>query len=278
MAELGKYNLLEVLREVSIGYYLDGKKLGEILLPKNETFKKLKDGEVVEVFIYKDSEDRLIATCKKAFAQVGEFAFLEVVAKETIGAFLNWGLQKDLLLPYSEQQSPVDLKKKYLVYVYVDNSGRLAASSKVNKYLDKVEANYEVGDEVNAIIANKTDLGWNVIINNTHTGLIYDNEIFRKISHGEKLPLYIKRVREDGKLDLSLEKIGYESVADSSEIILAKIKENGGKIDITDKSSPEGIREAFGMSKKEFKRAVGRLYRERVIKIKEDSLILTINN
>ncbi|MBN2652113.1 MAG: GntR family transcriptional regulator [Spirochaetales bacterium] len=265
MAELGKMNDLEVLRKVTIGYYLDGENLGEILLPNNEADKGIKVGDKTTVFIYKDSEDRIIATSQRPFACVGEFANLEVIAKDTVGAFLDWGLKKNLLLPYSEQKLMIEVGKKYLVYLYVDNSDRIAATTKINKFLKGPAPDFKVGDEVSIIIAKKTDLGWSAIINNLCTGLLYENEVYVKLSTGEKNTAYIKRIRDDGKIDLSLNKIGYDNIEDASEIILNLIKQKNGKLFITDKSSPEEIKNLLGLSKKAFKKAVGKLYKEKKI-------------
>lgn len=273
MVEIGKYNTLNVVKEVDFGIYLDGgEEFGEILMPTRYVPKDVKPDDEIEVFIYLDSEDRIIATNEKPVVTVGEFAYLKVVSLTTVGAFLDWGLPKDILLPYREQKMDVEDDQWVLVYVYLDaESKRLVASSKVDKFLDNVPPEYQEGDEVDILVCAQTDIGFKAIINNTHWGVIYKNEVFKKLKKGEHRKAYIKKVRDDEKIDLSLQKIGYSEVVDeNSELVLNYLKKNGGKMDINDKSSAEEISEAFGISKKSFKRTIGKLY-------KNKQIILTAN-
>jgi hypothetical protein len=263
VVEIGKINKLRVVKELDFGVYLDGGQSGEILMPRRYVPADCKPDDEVEVFIYLDSEDRLIATTEKPFAMVGDFALLEVTSVNSVGAFMDWGLLKDLLVPYREQSQPMQRDKTYMVYDSISN--RIVASSKIDKFLDNMPPNYEVGQEVDLIIANQTELGYKAIINKLHTGIIYKNEVFQTLKRGQKLKGYIKKVREDEKIDLSLLKPHYRKVDDVSEIILNKLKENGGFIDVTDKSPAESIYDMFGVSKKAYKMAVGNLYKAKRI-------------
>lgn len=268
MVEIGKFNTLTVVKLVDFGVYLDGEERGEILMPKEYVPDHCSPDDEVKAFIYFDSEDRIVATTEHPYVQVGEFAFLKVVAVSSIGAFLDWGLRKDLLVPFREQREPMLEGRSYLVYAYVDNaSDRIVASTKVDKYLDQVFPEYEPGEEVDVLIARKSDLGYNVIVNNTHWGLIYQNEIFQPIKIGQKLKGYIKEVREDDKIDVSLQPAGYEKIDGLSKMILDKIRDNGGVLDISDKSAPEEIYTLFGCSKKNYKKAIGALFKKGFIEI-----------
>lgn len=268
MVEIGKFNTLTVVKLVDFGVYLDGEERGEILMPKEYVPDHCSPDDEVKAFIYFDSEDRIVATTEHPYVQVGEFAFLKVVAVSSIGAFLDWGLRKDLLVPFREQCEPMLEGRSYLVYAYVDNaSDRIVASTKVDKYLDQVFPEYEPGEEVDVLIARKSDLGYNVIVNNAHWGLIYQNEIFQPIKIGQKLKGYIKEVREDDKIDVSLQPAGYEKIDGLSRMILDKIRDNGGVLDISDKSAPEEIYTLFGCSKKNYKKAIGALFKKGFIEI-----------
>jgi predicted RNA-binding protein (virulence factor B family) len=273
VAEIGKLNKLRVVKELDFGIYLDGQELGEILMPRRYVPENCKLEDIIDAFIYCDSDDRIIATTEKPFATAGEFALLEVVSVNTIGAFLNWGLPKDLLAPYSEQKQKMEDGKTYLVYVYVDpDSKRMVASAKLDKFLDNLPPAYEVGQEVDLIICSSTDMGYKAIIENMHWGMLYKNEVFLDLSKGQKLKGYIKKVREDEKIDLTLQKQGYEKVDDLSQVIIDKLKENGGFIAITDKSPAEAIYQLFGVSKKTYKKAVGALYKMRLITIEDNGI------
>lgn len=268
MIEIGKFNTLTVVKLVDFGVYLDGEEWGEVLMPKEYVPDNCSPDDDVRVFIYFDSEDRIVATTEKPNVQVGEFAFLKVVSVSSIGAFLDWGLRKDLLVPFREQREPMVEGRSYLVYAYVDKaSDRIVASTKIDKYLDQVFPEYEPGQEVDVLIARKSDLGYSVIVNHAHWGLIYDNEIFQPLKIGQKLKGYIKEVREDEKIDVSLQPVGYAKIDGLSKTILDKIKDNGGVLDISDKSAPEEIYNLFGCSKKNYKKAIGALFKQGFIDI-----------
>ncbi|HEX3008637.1 MAG TPA: S1-like domain-containing RNA-binding protein [Bacteroidales bacterium] len=279
MVELGKYNKLKVVKKLDFGVYLDGEEQGEILLPLRYVPENCEVDDEVEVFIYFDSEDRIIATTEKPLAQVEEFAYLRVVSVNTIGAFLDWGLMKDLLVPFREQKQKMEEGKFYLVFVYLDkDSNRIVASAKLDQFLDNTPPDYSTGQEVDLVIASQTDLGFNAIVNNTHWGMLYKNEVFKPLSKGMKLKGYIKKVREDDKIDLSLNRLGYGKIDDISAKLLKKIEDNGGRLDLTDKSDPELIYLKLNMSKKVFKMAVGALYKERLITITPQGLVLNSQN
>ncbi|MBW8333887.1 MAG: GntR family transcriptional regulator [Prolixibacteraceae bacterium] len=275
MTEIGKINHLYVVKEVDFGIYLDGGDLGEILMPKRYVPEGTQPEDTIDAFIYLDSEDRLVATTEKPLAMVEEFALLEVVAVTPVGAFLNWGLPKDLFVPFREQRQPMEEGKKYLVYVYVDtNTKRIAASSKIENYLDNIPVDYDVDEEVDLIIVNETDLGYNAIIDNCHLGIIYKNEVFQPLNPGDKIQGYIKKIRTDGKIDLRLEKIGYEKISSFVDRIIAELQKNKGFLPLTDKSSPEEIYKAFRISKKNFKAAIGALYKKRFIALEDNGIRL----
>lgn len=272
-AAIGKICNLKVLRQVSIGLYLDGDTLGDILLPKRYVPEDIKEGDEIEVFIYLDSEDRIIATTETPKAVVGDFAMLKVVSTSKFGAFLEWGLMKDLLVPFREQAMPMENGRSYLVHVYLDyETGRIVASSKFDRFLDNLSPTYEVGEEVDLIISDQTDLGYKAIINSMHTGLLYENQVFRKLSVGQKIKGYIAKIREDDKIDLLLEKPGYEKTSSLSEQILEIIKAHGGFMDVTDKTDPALITKIFGMSKRNFKQALGALYKDRLVILEENGV------
>jgi len=278
MAQIGKINHLEVLKELDFGIYLDGGDLGEILMPKRYVPEGTMLGDFIEAFIYLDSEDRLIATTEKPLAQVEEFALLEVVSVTPVGAFLNWGLPKDLFVPFREQRKPMEVGKKYLVYVYLDtDSKRIAASSKIENYLDNIPVDYDENEEVDLIIVNETDLGYNAIIDYSHLGILYKNEVFQELNPGDKVQGYIKKIRTDGKIDLRLDKIGYEKIISFVDRIIVELQKNKGFLPLTDRSSPEEIYKTFKISKKNFKAAIGALYKKRFIALEEDGIRLIKN-
>lgn len=275
MALLGKYNELKVVKELDFGIYLDGGEMGEILLPIRQVPPKIKVGDNLEVFLYKDSEDRVIATTKEPFCEVEEFAVLRVVDVNKTGAWLDWGLDKHLLVPFREQKQDMEQDKSYLVYVYVDHeTQRLAASSKLAKYLDNVPPEYEIGQEVDLLISNKSDIGYVAVINNLHSGLLYKNEVFQPLKRGEKLKGYIKKLREDEKIDLMLQKPGYGKVESLADKIMLALSQEGGEINLGDKSSPDDIYNKFHMSKKDFKKAIGLLYKQQKIKVDKELITL----
>ncbi len=273
MAEIGKINTLKVIRGTENGLYLDGENLGEILMPQKFITQDINENGEAIVFIYSDSEDRLVATTETPLAKVGDFALLKVAATNQFGAFLDWGLPKDLLVPFSEQKAKMTEGRYYLVYLFVDLlTNRIAASAKLNKFLDNTPPTYSKGEEVQLIIAEETDLGYKAIVNNEHWGILYKNQVFRSLSVGEKVPGFINKIREDDKIDLLLEKPGYEKIDSISQQILDYLEENNGFVALNDKSSPEMIQAMLGMSKKNFKKAIGNLYKKRVIEFKSDGI------
>ena len=273
MAAIGLVNELEVIKEVDFGVYLDGAQHGEILMPKRYVPEACKIGDRVEVFIYLDSSDRLVATDERPLAMVGEFANLKVVSVTKVGAFLDWGLPKDLLVPFREQQQKMEEGQFYLVYIYLDDeSQRIVGTSRLDKCLDNIPVDYEIGEEVDLIIAGQTDLGYKAIIDNSHWGMLFKNEVFQNLKTGQQVKGYIKHVRPDDKIDLSLEKSGYEKIDPISENILNKLAANNDFLPFNDKTDPDTIREAFQISKKNFKKAIGVLYKQRIILIDEDGI------
>ena len=275
MSIIGRINKLEVVREQEFGVYLDGGINGEILLPRSDMLERYNIGDEVEVFVYFDSEDRIIATTKKPKLMVGEFGFLQVISVTTIGAFLDWGLLKDLFVPFNEQKEVMEEGKKYLVHVFYDEiSNRIAASSRVERYSGSKTYNFIEEESVDLIICSETDLGYKAIINNANWGVLYKNEVFQKLKYGQQILGYIKKVREDGKIDLSLEKAGPKKIDSVSQAILDKLIENDGYLPITDKTSPEIIAKMFGVSKKSYKKAIGALYKRKHIILEKDGIKL----
>jgi len=275
MAEIGVYNNLRVIKEVDFGVYLDGGEHEEILLPRRYVPEDCKVDDIIKVFVYLDSEDRFIATTETPYAIVGDFALLKVVAVESVGAFLDWGLLKDLLVPFGEQSPTMEKDKSYIVRIYVDKqSNRIAATTRLDRYLDNTPGNFHAAQKVELLICNQTDIGYKAIINGTHWGVLYSNEVFQPLKSGQKIKGYIKKVREDNKIDLSLHKPGYERVDDITDTILNVLKEQGGFISVTDKSSPETINKLFGVSKKTYKKAIGAIYRKRLITMESDGIRL----
>lgn len=276
MAQIGRMNNLEVVREVGFGVYLDGGDLGGILLPKRYAPEGCKLGDLLDVFVYMDSDEFPIATTEVPKVQVGGVAALKVVSVEKVGVFLDWGLPKDLFLPYSElRRKEPEVGQDLLVYVHLDNSGRICASTRLDRYLDKEPAEYARNEQVNLVIAAKTDLGYKAVVNGTHWGVIYHNEVFRKLRMGYKTRGFIKQVRPDGKIDLALDKPGYAKVDRLQQKILNHLEERGGFSPLNDKSAPDQIYNTFGISKKAYKMAIGGLYRQRQITIDEDGIRLS---
>ena len=274
-AGIGKYNQLNIVAITDTGAYLDGGELGEILLPKRFLPEQCDVGQNIEVFLYLDSADRLVATTEKPLAQVGEFVSLKVIQVNKMGAFLDWGLPKDLLVPYNQQHTAMEVGKYYLVRVFLDQrTDRIAASSKLDKFIDIWPAEYRAGEKVNLIIGGKTDLGFKAIVNDLHWGLLYDNEIFQPLRIGKKISGYIKQVREDGRLDLILTRGSKNKVNDFSEKLLAHIADNGGLSPLHDKSSPELIQRTLGVSKKTFKATVGNLLKKGKIALVKEGIKL----
>jgi len=268
MAQIGKYNVLKVNRKVDFGFYLDGGDSGEILLPARYAPNNCKIGDTVDVFIYYDSEDRIIATTEKPLATVGQFAYLKVVEVNAFGAFLNWGLPKDLLVPFREQKQKMEEGKSYVVFIYIDgDTDRIAASAKLEQFLNHEPANYLPGDEVELIITSITDLGYKAAINHRHEGILYKNEVFGQVKKGQQLTGYVKKVRDDGKIDLRLYKEGYTKIDGMTGVLLEQLEIQDGFLPLTDKSPAEDIYRILGMSKKSFKQAIGALYKSKIISI-----------
>ncbi len=272
MIQAGQYHKLKVVKEVDFGLYLDAEG-EELLLPKRFAPKKTTEGEELEVFVYHDSEDRLIATTQKPFATAGEIAFLKVVAKTKQGAFLDWGLMKDLFLPLSQQMSRLHEGESYLVYIYIDEqTGRVAATERINRFLSNDELTVEENEQVNLLVWQKTDIGYKVIINSKHIGVLHFSDVFRDLDYGEKLNGYIKTIREENKIDIGLGERGYNRVSGETDRIMQLLDENNGYLPYTDKSAPEDIYEFFGISKKTFKMALGALYKERKIELLDNGI------
>ncbi len=277
MVEIGKVNHLQIVKEVEFGMYLDGgEDFGEILLPLRYITPSCQVDEFVDVFIYLDSEDRIIATTDFPLAMVDDFALLEVVDVTKVGAFVDWGLAKDLLIPFREQKHRLEVGDKCMVKIYLDDfTERIVGTTKLDRFLDNIPPSFEPNQEVGLLVHSKTDLGYKVIINNEFWGLLYENEVFQPVKRGDYLPGYIKQVRPDDKIDVTLQRTGYSNNIDQvSQAILDKIKSQSGYMEVTDKSSPETIKHVFGMSKKSFKKAIGALYKARIITIEKEGIRL----
>lgn len=231
-------------------------------------------GSAVSVFLYLDSEDQLIATTEKPFVMVGQVGQLKVVASTKVGAFLNWGLKKDLLVPFSEQHLPMQLDYSYLVYCYVDRSNRIVASSKLDKFIGKTTPSYQSGDEVNIMVTEPTELGYKAVVDNQHWGVLYKDQVFKPLRRGYTTKAYIHKVRDDGKIDLLLEKPGYQKTVSIADQILQKLTAANGELPLSDKSEPEAIYAAFGVSKKVFKQAIGGLMKDGKISIEPQKIVL----
>lgn len=276
MIKIGQFNTLTVVKRVDFGVFVDGgQEYGNILLPKRYLPKDVQLGDDLDVFIYFDSQDEIIATTEKPLAQVGQFAKLACINTNAIGAFLNWGLAKDLLIPFSEQRVKMQEGQSYLVYLYVDKaSGRIVGTTKFNKFLDKSPADYKKNDPVDIVVLEQTSLGYKCAINSNHSGLIFKTESFGKIFIGKHLKAYIKQVRDDGKIDLSLQKIGQEKITSLVDKIIQSLEKKGGFLPINDKSSPKEIFDLFRTSKATFKKTIGHLYKEKKIRIGSDGIYL----
>ena len=272
---LGRFNRLRVVRRAEQGLYLSGGP-EDILLPNRYVPEGVEVGDEIDVFVYLDNEERLIATTETPKAQVGDFAWLEVAWVNNFGAFLDWGLMKDLFVPFREQKMKMQKGKSYLVHLHIDpETYRIMASAKVERYLSTDYPPYHGGDEVELLIWQKTDMGFKAIVDNKYAGLLFDAEIFRELHSGDRLLGYVKQVRPDGKIDLSLQKKGQKAVHDFSDILLEHLKANGGFTPLGDKSPAEEIYALFGVSKKVFKKAVGDLYKQRLITIEPEGLRLS---
>ncbi len=278
MALIGRYNSLPVAKLADFGLFLDGGADGEILLPKRYIPKgePCEVGDWLNVFIYLDSEDRLIATTEKPKVQVGGFASLKVVDINRVGLFFDWGLPKDLLMPHSEEKRPLQVGDYCVVHVYLDpRTRRITATARLDRYLDKAPANYQVGQEVDLLVVEQTDLGFKAIIDGLHWGLIHKNEVFKFLRGGSREKGYIKELRADGKISLSLQPVGQQARDELSEQILAALRDAGGSLPLSDKSDPAVISKAFGVSKGNFKKAIGGLFKQGLIAIHDDRIELS---
>ena len=272
---LGDYKLMQVVKEVDFGMYLDGGVEGEILLPTRYVPDGLKVGDAILVFVYLDQDERPVATTLQPLAKVGDFACLEVAWVNEYGAFLNWGLMKDLFCPFREQKKRMEIGQKYIVHVGIDeDSYRMVASAKVEHFLSREMPQYRHGNEVDLLVWQKTELGFKVIIDNLFAGLVYEDQVFRPLTTGDRLKGYVDRVRPDGKIDVTIQPTGRRNTEEFSEVLLEYLKNNNGHCDLGDKSPAELISDRFKVSKKTFKKAVGDLYKRRLIQIKEDGLEL----
>jgi len=283
MITLGDYTTLKVLRQADHGFYLEGdEKNGDILLPNRYVPKGLAIGDEIEVFIYLDQDERIIATTEHPLAKVGEFACMEVAWINKYGAFLKWGLMKDLFCPFREQKKRMEVGKHYIVYVKEDEeTHRLMATAKVEHYLqspaadmDEEKPQLKHGDTCDCLVWQKTDLGFKAIINNRYQGQVYDNQIFQPLHSGDRLTAYIDHVRQDGKIDITLQPTGHQHTLDFAEVLLRYLYENDGHCDLSDKSPAELIADRFKVSKKAYKKAIGDLYRRRLITISDEGIAL----
>lgn len=277
MALVGRYNALQVVKHTDFGLYLDGGADGEILLPNRYIPKDIpsEDEDWLNVFVYLDSEDKLLATTEKPKVQVGEFASLKVVEINSIGVFLDWGLPKDLLLPFSEEKRQMKAGEYCVVHVYLDKrTRRITATARLDRYLDKVPPAYQVGQDVDLLVVEETDMGFKAIINNAHWGLIHKNEVFKFLRSGKQEKGYIKELRSDGKIALSLQPVGAQLASSLNAQILDKLRANQGTLPVSDKSDPQVISDLFGVSKGNFKKAIGALYKDGQIVIHADRIEL----
>ena len=277
MIEVGKNHTLEIIKHVDFGVYLAYDE-EEILLPGKylpEDEEECAVGEFITVFIYLDSEDRPIATTEIPFAKVGECAFLPVVSQSQFGSFVDWGLTKDLLVPFKEQRVPMDVGRSYVVYIFMDKTDRIAATSRLSKYLlEEDEDNFDIRQQVDLLIASRSDLGYKAVIDGTHLGLIHNNDVVRPIKVGDQFKGYIGEPRSDKRINITLQKLAYEMRDELSDKILTHLKEHGGAIHLTDKSSPEEINAVFQVSKGNYKKALGKLFKEGKIVFHEKSVRL----
>lgn len=280
MLEFGKYNTLEISRRTDNGFYLvdnTGDVQEEVLLPKKFITEEMKEGDKLKVFVYKDSEDRPVATTQTPLAQVGQAEYLLVKQVTNIGAFLDWGLDKDLFLPYREQAEHVEAGRYYLVYLFLDYaSKRIAATTNLNKFIKNREVDLVPNQEVDLLITYENEVGIRVIINNKHWGILFKNEVFKKIEKGTHVGGFVKKIREDGKIDVALQKQGIDAAIDVRQVLLDKLKEHKGFLPLSDVTPPEIIHEVLGISKKNFKKAVGILYKEGRIELKENLIRLIL--
>jgi len=278
MITIGKFNDLRIVAKNSDGLSLsDGER--EILLPYLDVPKNAELGDTLEVFVYVNKDGNTVATTQQAFAEVDDFAYLTVVDSSEDGAYLDLGIGKDIYVPVREQKRPMHKGEGYVVYIYLDESNqRLLASSRLDKFIDEEQFDFDEGDEVSLLICDKTDLGFNAIINNINIGLLYHNELFANLQPGDQRKGWIKKIRIEGKIDLSLQPLGYSHILDTKDVILKELRENGGVISLGDKSTPDEIYDYFQISKSAFKKAIGGLYKERVITIGDHEIKIVVDH
>ena len=275
MIQLGRWNDLTITRFTDHGAYVDGGETGEILMPRSYVKPEMRPGDVVHVFVYLDQEERLVATMEQPLAQVGEFAFLRVAWVNQFGAFLDWGLMKDLFVPFSEQKRKMAKGYSYLVHVHIGpETRRIVGSAKVDRYLEPAPASYHKDREVDVLVWQRSPLGYKVIVDNRYSGLIYGDQVYDELHTGDRLRAHVVQIRPDGKIDLSLQRLGKGRFRDFSEVLLRKLQAAGGFLPFTDKTDAEAIAEHFQVSKKTFKRAVGTLYKQRRILIDDEGITL----
>jgi predicted RNA-binding protein (virulence factor B family) len=269
MIYIGRMNRMKVVKHVDFGVYLDGQDEGEILLPRKDVPHDTQVGDRLHVFIYRDSDDRLIATTKRPLVQVGEAAYLKVKQQNNVGTFMDWGSPKDLLVPFNEQAWPMNEGRNVVIYCYLDeNTNRIAGTTKFHRHLSEDGRNvFQEGDAVKGMVAAQTELGYKIILNNTHIGLLYKNEVFKPMRFGHELKVFIKQIREDGRIDLSIAASNQDVRDELEEKIMAYLKAHDGVSRITDKSPPNVIYDTFNASKANFKRALGRLYKKRLVSL-----------
>ncbi len=275
MIQIGKMNRLLIKGKEDAAIILDGAKYGDIVLRGGSGVGRYSPGDTLTVFVYVNKEQQVVATTNQPYVLVGEFEKMNVVGTSEAGAFLGWGLEDDLFVPKSEQQNSMKQGQSYVVYTFLSpKTNRIAASSKLNKFLDQAVPKYNIGEEVELLVYAETEMGYSVVVNGSHSGLIYQNEVFQVLELGQRLKGYVKKIREDQKIDIRLQQAGFHQVDGISQDILKIIKKSGGKVDVTDKSKPEVIYSMFGVSKKNFKKAIGTLYKKRYIVIGANSIKL----
>ena len=275
MIKLGEDNILKVLRETSVGLFLGDEEGNDVLLPNKYVEEDFKVDDELNVFVYKDSEDRIIATTLAPKIKINQFAYLKAKASTSFGTFMDWGLEKDLLVPFRQQASEIEAGKWYVVYMYLDaETNRLVGSTRTNSFLEDENVDFQEGDEVDVLVTSISEMGISLIINNQYKGLAYTNETFKKVKPGERHFAYVKKIREDNKLDISFHKQGYKAVERNSVQILEKLTQNNGFLPLNDKSTPEEILEFLEMSKKTFKKSIGTLYKQKIIKIEDKGISL----
>jgi uncharacterized protein len=274
MIDIGKVTKLKIVQKSASQIYLGTGSSAKILLVDKKKPEHCELGDTLDAFVYVDSEGHLAATIQLPLAEVGDIAWLKVVSINYYGAFLDWGLPKDLLVPFSEQHHEMEVGKFYLVRVFLDDKNRIAATTKIDKWLADEAVDFKAGQKVSLLIAGQTELGIKAVVNNTHWGLLYQNELFQPVKKGQKLEGYIKQIREDHKIDLTLHQPGYGKVVSLEDRILSKLNDNSGVLMLSDKSPPEAIYNMFGVSKKVYKQAIGALYKKKLIAIDEGAIRL----